>query len=397
MDSAIESMEFYDFRPSITDRLNDDFIIEAYNDDVVTHPSRSLLVFQGQIDVKKQDDTEIDPITGKVALIANGLLHLFDRIEYHLGNTKVDDILRPGITSTIKGLASFSRIDNLNDAGWCLDATKSTVIDTKGNFHVTIPLSTILGIMEDYKGYIYRMPQKLIFTKHASSSAVNSVLCNADNYKLDVNLKNVLWRMPLIKFNVLYDAKIKAEILRGYEYEIKFRHWLYNYKTGISGAREFIWDFPSAYSRAKYVLIGFQTNRDGQAKVDMSKYDYCDLRSLQVQINDAIYYPKERPIWNKDELKYGSLYTMFKDFKLSYYSKNPDEAQPLVDMKTFINDYPIVCIDCSRRPDVIKEALINIKIRFEWKNPLPDNTTIHCVIIADSKAMYCPLHSMAIA
>ena len=165
----------------------------------------------------------------------------------------------------------------------------------------------------------------------------------------------------------MYDAKIKAEILNGSDYELGFRHWLYNYKAIPDGTREFIWDFPTAYSRARYILLAFQTECDNKHKKDCSKFDFCDLNSVQVQLNNSTDYPKERPVWKKSDLKYSSLYTMFKDFQISYYSKNAEKAQPLIDMKTFVSDYPIICLDCSKKPDVIKDALININIRIRYE------------------------------
>jgi len=62
MDNAVESLEYYDYRPAVTERIDDwsaDFPIEAYNDDVVTQPSRSLLVFQGRIEVTKDEQITI--------------------------------------------------------------------------------------------------------------------------------------------------------------------------------------------------------------------------------------------------------------------------------------------------------------------------------------------------
>lgn len=338
----------------------------------------------------------VNDISNIIQLVFNSIMHTFDRIQYSLGNTKVDDILRPGITMVMKGIPSFSRIKHLNDAGWNMEY-KESPIDKTGKFYITVPLSIMFGFMEDYKGYIYRMPQKLTFTRNSASHALNLILAKDDSHDIDVTFKDIVWRMPLIRFNLLYDAKIKAEILKGSEYEIGFRHWQYSYKSGIAGSKECTWDFPTAYSRAKYVLIAFQTDRENKATQDLSKFDFCDIRSVQVVLNDSHMYPRERPLWNKSELRFGSLYTMFKDFKLSYYSTDDHQSEPLINMIDFMKDYPIICIDTSRRPDVIKDSLINIKIRMEFGTNLPEKTIIHCVIISDSIVKYNPLHNIAIA
>lgn len=90
---------------------------------------------------------------------------------------------------------------------------------------------------------------------------------------------------------------------------------------------------------------------------------------------------------------------MYKDFKLSYYNRtgHEDWVKPLFDIKTWLENYPIICIDCSRKPDsVLKDSLINMKIKIEWGTPLPDNTVVHCVVISNAKVKYSPLHGIAV-
>lgn len=406
MENAIESFEYYDYKPSITDNINDwgaTYPIIAYNEDIITAPSRSLLIFQGEI---QATDTSVtagannkvtDFERANIRIANNGILHMYDRIEYYLGDARIDDIQRPGIATTLKGFASFERDERYNDAGWYIQNSKSTspVLDKKGHFYITIPLSIVMGFFEDYKQFIYRMPQKLVFYKNTLSSATN-ILIHDDKYDCTITLKEILWRIPQVKFNIVYDTKIKNEILKGVDYPLEYRHWRYLYKSAISGSKEFTWDFPVAYARAKYVLIGFQTNKENTKKADISQFDLCDLRSVQVQLNNNVYYPRERLLLNVSELKCGTLYTMFKNFKASYYNHEPDRVDPLINYSTFLEKYPIICIDCSNQPSVIKNSLINIKIQFEWGTTFPDNTVIHCVVISDDKSVYNPLYNKAV-
>lgn len=297
----------------------------------------------------------------------------------------------------MKGIPSYSHFNGLNDAGWAFDASKRSVVNRAGNFDITIPLSILFGIFEDYKGFIFRIQQTLKFTKHPSSASANSVIANTDDFNVTVHFEEIIWRMPIIKFNPVIDAKIKDEVAKGNEYEINFRHWSYSYRKNESQVTELTWDFPSSYSRTKYILFAFQkAGKDGVLLKDYSKFDLCDLRSVQVQLNNTTLYPHEKPSWNLSEFKIGSLYTMFKDFQHYYYNRNEHETYPILDMKSFIDDYPIICIDCSRSSDpVLKDSFINVKIRFEWVTPLPVNTTIHAVLISDCKVKYLPIHSIS--
>ena len=88
---------------------------------------------------------------------------------------------------------------------------------------------------------------------------------------------------------------------------------------------------------------------------------------------------------------------MFRQFKSSYYDKNFDDTLPLIDYNTFLTKYPLIVINCSYQPNVIKQSLINVKILFNWRDNLPASTTIHCLMIMDRKATYNPLTNRVIA
>lgn len=159
----------------------------------------------------------------------------------------------------------------------------------------------------------------------------------------------------------------------------------------------YTWDFPVAYAKCKYVLLAFQTDKDNRITVDNSEFDFCNLENVQVLLNNNVYYPRERLNLNYSQLKCGNLYHMFNQFKYSYYSENLEEVEPLIDYNTFLTKYPIIAIDCSHQPTVIKESLINVRIMFNWRTPLPAKTVIHCVMIMEKKAVYNPLSNRVIS
>lgn len=402
MDNAIESFEYYDYKPPITEHYNDwgaSFPIIAYNENIVSAPGQSFLIIQGEITAKDSsaDNAKVTDFTNKIKFANNGILHLFDRIEYYLGEERIDDIQRPGISTTMKGLASLERDIRYNDAGWNIQNSSASNMTTKGEFYFTIPLCLISGFFEDTKNYIYRMSQKLIFYKSTSSSATN-VLIHDNKYNCEIKLKDIVWRIPQIKFNIIYDTKIKTEILKGAQYPLIYHHWRYQYnKLGEAGeVKEMTWEFPAAYARTKYILLGFQNDRENKKTADISQFDLCDLQSVQVQLNNNVYYPSERLVLNLAELKCGKLYNMFKNFKASYYNLDPNKVDPIVDYQNFLNKYPIICIDCSCQPEVIKNSLINVKIHFEWGTKFSKDAIIHCVLISDDKSVYTPLYNKAI-
>lgn len=398
MDNIIESFEYYDYKPPISENINQagvEFPIIAYNEDIVTQPHKSLLVINGSINVIKivaaeqQSVTLIDP--EKINFVNNGILNIFDRIDYFIGDNKIDSIRKPGVATTMKGLVSFKPNKTNNLAGWNMYENSSSLINDKGFFSIVIPFSMIMGFFEDYKKFLYRIPQKLIF--YRSTAAPNDCFQSQENnYEVKLKLQEIIWRIPQVKFSIAYETQVRKEILKSTNYEMFFRHWLYQSISPPRGATEFTWDVPVSYSKTKYILLGFHKDRFDKLAVDNSKFDFLDLENVQVLLNNNIYYPRERLNLKISENKCGNLYEMFKSFKQSYYDPN-DESEPIVDYSSFLKSYPIAVIDCSHQPSVIKESLINIKIMFNWRIPIPDNTTIHCVMIMDHKAVYNPLNN----
>ena len=76
---------------------------------------------------------------------------------------------------------------------------------------------------------------------------------------------------------------------------------------------------------------------------------------------------------------------MFANFQQSYYGKNPE---PLLTKANFINNVPLIVIDCSRQNDSLKNAPVDVRLEFESKTIFPDNTSAYCLILHDRVVEY---------
>jgi hypothetical protein len=95
MENIIESFEYFEYRPPISQDYNQEgseFSISLLNEDVVTQPSKSLLVVQGVLSVVKDTSVATSIDVDKIHFVNNGPLHLFDRIDYYIGDAKIDTI-----------------------------------------------------------------------------------------------------------------------------------------------------------------------------------------------------------------------------------------------------------------------------------------------------------------
>ncbi|KAK7574251.1 hypothetical protein V9T40_006209 [Parthenolecanium corni] len=397
MANVVASFEYFDYRPPNTANLNDDngdFSIAIYNEDLITHPRKMVLELRGKVSVTKDDGkTDVSPIDlSKLKIATCGWLHLFDRIDYYIGDNKIDTVRKPGIVSLMKGLASFQSDKQYNNAGWNFDCQESeNTLKSNGNFQVMIPLSIVMGFFEDHKSYVYNMCQKMVFYK--SANCTNNIFQLTGDYapfSVTIDLRDVVLKVPHVKFDLEHTTKVRSEISENSKYELKYRRWFYNNITPPAG-EDFTWDIPASYAKIKYVLIAFQTNRLNNTTANISQFDLCNLENCQILLNNNVYYPHEPLNINVNENRCNILYSMYKRFKSSYYSKDENRLQPLLSYKDFLTNNPMIVIDCSHQPSVLKESFINLKISFSWRTALPALTTIHCVAIVDDEAVYNPL------
>ncbi|RLU15070.1 hypothetical protein DMN91_012957 [Ooceraea biroi] len=90
-----------------------------------------------------------------------------------------------------------------------------------------------------------------------------------------------------------------------------------------------------------------------------------------------------------DKGRYAILYEMYSRFRKAYYGCDCDET--FLTTINFLIRGPFVVIDCSRLKESIKSATVDVRLEFDCKENVPDNTTAYCLIIYDRVVEYSPL------
>jgi hypothetical protein len=400
-DNFIERYDYYDYRPPMSENINQpggEFPITVYNEDIITLPCESQLVFVGQITVSEKAGEVVEQLkdidSKNIDFDLNGILHRFELIEYKIGENKVDDIRKPGVASTMKGLVSFRPCKAKCLSGWNEYPNSSSLINKKGFFTIIKPLSEIMGFFEDFNKCLVRVPQTLVF-HNTTLSDNNCFTTTKSSYLVTMKLSDIIWRMRHVKLRIDKETKLRKEVLSSTNYTIFFRHWLYQSTTLPAGSTEYTWDVPVSHSKVKYALIAFQDDYSGKLNMNASNFSFFNVENIQLEINNYWLYPKDRLNLKYDEYKCGNAYEMFKAFSKSYY--NRDREDPICDYIEFLTKYPIFVIDCSHQPEVIKDSLINAKIHFNFRGTgFPAKGVVHLLMIMDRKTVYNPLSNQVI-
>ncbi|XP_065654869.1 uncharacterized protein LOC136081481 [Hydra vulgaris] len=253
VDDGIERFEFHEYEPVARTNLNSagDIRIKIEQQDLFTLPSEAYLLFEGRL--LKLDGTSYVN-ADVVTLTNNGIMPLFNQISYQLSNQEVESVYYPGQATTMLGMLKypndFQLAQGLNQL-WYKDGTTTAVIadnqgfalrqsyifqkpTTKEIFSFCIPLKHIFGFCDDYNKVIYEFKHTLTLRK-VRKGDTNAILVNA------------------------------AE---------------------ASGKRLIVKTSPE---KPRYIIVGFQTNKDGNQEVNSSIFDHCDLKNMYIMLNQERY------------------------------------------------------------------------------------------------------------
>lgn len=96
----------------------------------------------------------------------NAYAFLFEYIRYEINGVEIDRCTKPGITTTMKSLVSYSDSESrmLQMAGWNpFQASQPTLHNEK--FNACIPLKYLMGVFEDYRRVLINVSQELILVR----------------------------------------------------------------------------------------------------------------------------------------------------------------------------------------------------------------------------------------
>uniref|UniRef100_A0ABD2WBM8 Double jelly roll-like domain-containing protein n=1 Tax=Trichogramma kaykai TaxID=54128 RepID=A0ABD2WBM8_9HYME len=181
-DEAITHHEIHAHQPYTSNFDNSDEIrISIQHQELNLLPSQSFIHIFGQL--AKPTGAAVT----NTKFVNNGICHLFEEIRYELNAIEIDRCKTAGITTTIKGCASFdsARAYRMENAGWGSDISQHPqVIDENGYFDVHLPLNMIFGFAEDYKKIIVNAKHELILIR--SRNDLNAIVQARDaiSYRL---------------------------------------------------------------------------------------------------------------------------------------------------------------------------------------------------------------------
>lgn len=366
-------------------KSSDEVTITVEQRDSLVSIYESFLYVEGQLEVA-------DP-TKQCNLVNNAISHLFEEVKLSLNDTMIESIRRPGITSTMRGLAAYNKdtIKSLEIAGWGADpfTLPISIESTDKKFSCLIPLSLWFGIAEDYnKLIVWSKMQLSLVRARTDSNCIQSAESDGN-----ISLSKIEWRVPHFRLSDAAKLRLLNKIDKGKFITIPFRKRTLNIIPGLRSGREDVIELGSvkAFERPHHVIVGFQVNKENIAKENASTFNHANIKNITVYI-DSVAHPNRRMNLDFNKNLFTEAYRNYCDFQSSYYGNNPHFPHPLMRYSEFLKS-PLYVIDLSKQDESVKAGTVSIKIEIEASTAFANNTYAYVLLLHDTIVSYEPVTS----
>ncbi|XP_018393221.1 PREDICTED: uncharacterized protein LOC108772226 [Cyphomyrmex costatus] len=389
-DDRIVKIEIHTYNPYVNTTFghSDEIRIPIQQQDLYALPCESSLYVEGRLTSKEEN---ADP---KPQLGVNCVAFMFEEIRYELNGTEIDRGRNVGMTSLLKGYATFSSdyAYHMENAGFphpVFDNDVKRLVSSDGYFSFYVPLNMLFGFCEDYKRVVINARHELILIR-----ARNDTNCVKEDPAAEPKLElfKIQWRMPHVTLNEVNKLSMLRILENGRYLSMSFRSWdLYEYPL-LPSTTKHSWAIKTTtqLEKPRYVIFALQTDRKNNMTKYSNYFDNCKLTNVKLYLNSD-FFPYDDLNLDWDKRKNAILYDMFVRFRTSYYQILRERGETLLRADFFRDRFPIAIIDCSLQNESVKSGTVDVRLDFELKENAPANTAAYCLIIHDRVIEYNPL------
>lgn len=400
VDTSIEKINTYEYEPHQGTRLNDvgDIRIMIQNEDQFIHPARSHLYFEGEL-VQARGGAKYTDDECNITLVNNGLMYLFNRIDYSIANKKIEGFNNPGRATTMKGLVTYPMVypEGMSFL-WAVDEN-SEITDNSGferrcnyihnggngRFSALVPLSHIFGFCEHYDKVMYGAKHELTLHRTSNDDAIYKNAAKDEDgedvvKKGRINLTKISWRMPILKLSDETKINLYSDIQNKEVIPIEFLSRQCESLQMITGQKHLDWRLSVATGseRPRYIMLGFQTGKAEKDEANSAIFDNVNLRNAFVEFNGNRYPENDLDI-DYENNRYVTGYQMLTDF----YKHVMGRESCTVRLRYFKTHYPVLVFDISRQSERLKDTASDIRIKAQFGTNIPNNTYAYALVLSD--------------
>ena len=403
-DENIESHESHEYEPVTGANLNNpgEIRINIETQDLFTHPSESYLIVEGRL---TKNYGILYANADNVALTNNAIMHLFSNIKYQLSGQEIESPFYPGQATTMMGLLKypddFSKSAGLNQL-WYKDTgvaagtvnnrgfrvRHSYLIESpvpNGAFSFRVPLKHIFGFCEDYDKFVYGLKQTLTLVRKSNDDAIFRDNAASDG---NITLDKVSWFMPHVlpvdaeKFQLYKTIESKETLPVAY----RMRQCD---AISVPQTTNFTWrlSVKSSPEKPRYVIVGFQTGKDGDQEQNPSIFDNVDVSNMYATLNSTRY-PVVDYNMSFPKQQFSRAYGDAAAFRSKFYHMDELVSNPNITPADYKSLYPLFVFDVSKQSERLKTSVTDIQIKTQFNVNVPVGTEAFAIVISDRQVHF---------
>lgn len=382
-DENIIGQQFHTYSPYTSSfNHNDEIRIAIQSQDLYVLPSESYLYIEFSAAI---------PTVGEADAIyqfcSHYAPHLFSELRYELNGFEIDRCKTPGITTLMKNMCA-TKLDDKNILDLIEYNGNANV--TKGSYRLVLPLRFFFGFCEDYTKILLHSKHELILLRSRSDE---NVFISTDKVPT-LTVTKIQWKMPHVTLSDQSKLLLLKTLDRDDDIKLAYRSWDLYELPALPETDRHSWTVKTTTQVAKprYIIVGFQTNRNFVLTNDPAKFDHCNITDVKIYLNNQRY-PYDNLHTDFSEKNYQELSLMLLNIQKSYYNNNGG-CNPLDYTYNQFLERPLFAFDCSRTDESIKQGMVDVRIEINSSKSLPAKTTAYCLIIHDNLVHYSPLTGM---
>ncbi|XP_047140236.2 uncharacterized protein LOC124815517 [Hydra vulgaris] len=322
IDESIDKFDYHDYQSKITnlDNSGTEIRITINQEGLFILPSEAYILIEGRL--LKADGASYangDAVT----LVNNGLMYLFTRAEYQLSGQTEENINNLGRATTMLGLLKypnyFQNVQGLNQL-WFKDLS------------TTAAIATILGF-STRQSYLIQQPNtKGKFSFVAAGTAAGQV-----------NLTKVSLFMPHVKPSLEYELKLNKEIKSKVTLPVSYIERSSELII-VPQTTNFTWtlNVTSSSTRPRFIIVGFQTNKNNSQEQNPAMFDHCDLKNMYVMLNSRRYPEIGNYNLPFSDQKFSRAYRDAALFTKKFYGMKDFKSQCSINLQDYKTLYPLL-------------------------------------------------------
>ena len=325
---------------------------------------------------------------------------MFSNVKYQLSGQEIESLHYPGQGTTMFGLLKypddFSKSQGLNQL-WYKDTEAAASIqdnagfavrqgyiiqspDPKGTFSFRVPLKHIFGFCEDYNKVIYGFRHTLTLVRKTNADAIFKA---AAVDKGEITLDKVSWFIPHVlaadaeKFQLYKIIESKSTLPVGF----RMRQCD---SISVPQSTSFTWrlSVKSSSEKPRFIIVSFQTEKDGNQAKNPSVFDNLDVRNMSVMLKSTRY-PAVDYNLSFPKQQFSRVYGDAAAFRTKYYHMDELVSNPNITPSDYKTLYPLFVFDVSKQSERLKNSVTDIQIKTQFNRNVPAGTEAFALVISD--------------